>query len=169
MTQQFGHSDTCRSSFERMSASVFSSRYSESSSRNSLHVSKGVVSFALEETRKFVAKLQAGAQQAALDRGHREIERLGGLFGRKTIHIAKREDSAVDRREAIHGFGENGVQFRLRETNFRVGIPRRDFADHCILAGIDLFVERNRPVALALAQLHQRLIDGDANDPRVKL
>src|SRR6266851_3940415 len=102
MTQQFGHSAMCRSSFVRISASVFSSRKSVSSARNSLHVSKGVVSFALEKTREFVAQLQSGAKQSALDGGNSQIQCFGRLFGRKAIHIPQREHRAVDWRKPVN-------------------------------------------------------------------
>src|SRR5271168_1045215 len=95
-TQQFGHSARWRSSLARISDSVFSSRKSLSSAKNSLHVSKGVVSFAFEETREFVAQLEARAQQAAFHGRYRQVERFGRLFGREAIHVAKRKHGAVN-------------------------------------------------------------------------
>src|ERR1035441_3590930 len=96
-TQQFGHSARCRSSLVRISDSVFSSRKSLSSARNSLHVSKGVVSFAFEKTREFIAQLEARAKQAAFHRRYRQVERFGCLLGRQAIDIAKRKHGAVNR------------------------------------------------------------------------
>src|SRR5262245_59165279 len=101
MTQQFGHSAMCCSSLARRSASSASSRYSLSSLRNSLQVSKGVVSLALELARKFFAQLQARAKQAALDGRDRESQRLRRLFGRKIVNIAQHKNRPVQRLEAL--------------------------------------------------------------------
>src|SRR5580704_2105429 len=100
-TQQFGHSARCLSSLARISPLVFSSRKSLSSARNSLHVSKGVVSFALEETREFIPQLQAGPKQAALHRRNAQVEHFGSLFGREPIHVAQRENRLIDRGELV--------------------------------------------------------------------
>src|ERR1700735_2453841 len=93
-TQQFGHSARWRSSLVRTSNSVFSSRKSLSSARNSLHVSKGVVSFAFEKPREFVAQLEPRAKQTALDSRYSQFEGLGGLFSRQAIDVAKGKYSA---------------------------------------------------------------------------
>src|SRR5438045_1030292 len=106
-TQQFGHSAKCRSSLLRRSVRVFSSRKSLSSARNSLHVSKGVISLALEEPREFIAQLQAGAEQAALDRRHCQIQRFGGLFRGEAIDVAEGENGAIDGRKLIDRAGQN--------------------------------------------------------------
>src|SRR4051812_24517186 len=82
MTQQLGHSCRCFSSLARISALVHSSRKSFNSPRNSLHVSKGVVSFAFEESGELFAQLQASSEEAALDGGDRQIQRFGSFFGR---------------------------------------------------------------------------------------
>src|SRR5580658_10172270 len=110
-TQQFGHSLRCRSSLVRISPLVFSSRKSLSSARNSLHVSKGVISLAFEETRQFVAQLQPGPQQAALHGRHAEIKCFSGLFRREPIHIAEGENRAIDRREFVDDTRKDGMKF----------------------------------------------------------
>src|ERR1700733_9333064 len=106
-TQQFGHSARCLSSLTRISPLVVSSRKSLSSARNSLHVSKGVVSLAFEETRQFVPQLQPRPKQAALHRRHAQLKRLGSLFGRKPIHVAQRENRPVDRGELVDRTGQD--------------------------------------------------------------
>src|SRR5438105_15675943 len=101
-TQQFGHSARWRSSLARRSALVLSSRKSLSSARNSLHVSKGVVSLAFEKTRESVPQLQAGAQQTALHGRNAEVERFGGFFSRKPVNITERKHGPVKRCELVH-------------------------------------------------------------------
>src|ERR1700712_3478246 len=96
ITQQLGHSARGFSSLARISAFVHSSRKSLNSPRNSLHVSKGVISFAFEETRELFAQLQARPQQAAFHSGDRQVQCFGGLLGGEAVNIAKREDSAVN-------------------------------------------------------------------------
>src|SRR5580698_4578411 len=147
-TQQLGHSTRCCSRFARSSPAVFSSRKSVSSDRNCLHVSKGVISFAFEETREPVAQLQPGAQQAALHRGYAELEYVGSLFGRQSVHVAKSKHRTVNRREFVDGLGENRIQFLLRVSLLGVGIPGGDLTHNHVLAGVNLFVERYGAVAL---------------------
>src|SRR5579863_1886587 len=112
-TQQLGHSARWRSSLARISPLVFSSRKSLNSARNSLHVSKGVVSFAFEETRQFVPQLQPCPQQAAFHGGYAQIQHLRRLFRRKPIHIAKGEHSPVDWREFVDHAREDRMQLLL--------------------------------------------------------
>src|SRR4051794_4261896 len=95
ITQQFGHSVMCVSSFARISASRFSSRKSLSSRRKSLQVSKGVVSLAFENSRQLLAELQAGAEKAAFYRRDRKPEGLGRLFRREVFDIAEDENRTV--------------------------------------------------------------------------
>src|SRR5260370_42284350 len=69
MTQQFGQALMWSSSFFRSSAPSDSSRKSDSSAKNCLQVSKGILHLFLEESGQFISKLQARPQQPALHGG----------------------------------------------------------------------------------------------------
>src|SRR5260370_41857711 len=75
MTQQFGQALMWSSSFFRSSAPSDSSRKSDSSAKNCLQVSKGILQLFLEECGQFISKLQARPQQPALHGGGWKIER----------------------------------------------------------------------------------------------
>src|SRR5579872_107985 len=94
ITQQFGHSVTCASRRLRKSASTVSSRYSFSSCRNSLQVSKDVVPFPLEETRQLLAQLQPSPQQPALNRRYRNPQRFSRLFRTQFFDVSQNENGS---------------------------------------------------------------------------
>src|SRR5260370_40638968 len=87
MTQQFGQALMWSSSFFRSSAPSDSSRKSDSSAKNCLQVSKGILHLFLEECGQFISKLQARPQQPALHGGG----------------LKNGDPSRVLRRRAIHG------------------------------------------------------------------
>src|ERR1035441_5628675 len=128
ITQQLGHSVMCCSSLARTSASTDSSRYSFSSLRKSLHVSKGVVPLALEVAGKLLPQLQAGSQQPALDRGDGEVQGVGRLLGGKLVDVPQHENGPVRRIEALNGRIENAAEFLARVALLRVFVPGGEFA-----------------------------------------
>src|SRR5439155_17212698 len=137
ITEQLGHSLMWRSSLARSSASKFSSRYSLNSLRKSLHVSKGVVSFAFEEARQLLTQLQSGPQQPALDRRNRKTQGLRGLFRGELFDVAQHKNGAVKRLQAPDGGIQEAAQLIARKLLFGIFVPGGDFAHHSILAGVD--------------------------------
>src|ERR1035441_8756322 len=114
ITQQLGHSAMCSSSLTRVSISTASSRYSLSSLRKSLHVSKGVVSLALEEAGQLLAQLQPGSQQPALHGRHGKAQRVGGFLRRELVYVPKLENGAVRRIETLDGRIEDFAELFTR-------------------------------------------------------
>jgi hypothetical protein len=51
-----------------------------------------------------LAQLQPRAQQARFDGGNAQAQRLGGLFGGKSFHVAQHKDHAKALRQALNGF-----------------------------------------------------------------
>jgi len=57
----------------------------------------------------------------------------------------------------------------LRVSLLRISVPYGYLPGDRFLAQFDLFIERNHLIAAALPQLHQRLVNGNADDPRIEL
>src|ERR1035437_2511039 len=117
----------CRSSLARVSASIDSSRYSLSSCRKSLHVSKGVVSLAFEETRQLLAQLQAGPQQPAFHGRHGKAKHVRSLLGGKLVDVAQHENRAVRRLKALNRRIQNAAELLPRKELLGVLTPGCDF------------------------------------------
>src|SRR5260370_13852610 len=98
MTQQFGQALMWSSSFFRSSAPSDSSRKSDSSAKNCLQVSKGILHLFLEECSQFISKLQARPQQPALHGGGLKIQGLSRFLGPEPFHVSPGQDGAVRRR-----------------------------------------------------------------------
>src|SRR6266496_2747823 len=94
MTKQLGHALIWASSLRRSSASMLSSRYSLSSCRNSLQVSKNIVPFPLEETSQLLAKLQTCPQQPALHCRDRNPQRIRSFFRTQFFDVAQHENGS---------------------------------------------------------------------------
>src|SRR6478735_690899 len=135
ITQQLGHSVMCVSSLARISESSDSSRKSLSSRKKSLQVSKGVVSFALEESCQLLTQLQAGAEQPAFDCRDGKSESLGRLLGGKLVDIAQHEHGAIGRFQALDRGVEDFAQLLAGEALFGIFAPRGDLADEGVLTG----------------------------------
>src|SRR5579872_765375 len=101
----------CSSSLARTSVSADSSRYSLSSRRKSLHVSKGVVPLALEVPGQLLAQLQAGPQEAALHRRYGKAQRFRRFFGRKFIDVPQHENRAIGRLQTLNRRIEDAAEF----------------------------------------------------------
>src|SRR4051812_38963955 len=95
MTQQFGHSVICFSSFVRISLSRASSRKSLNSLKKSLHVSKGIISLALEESGQLFAQLQSCPQEPALDGRYGEPQSLCRFFCGQFFDVAEYENASI--------------------------------------------------------------------------
>src|SRR5208283_493276 len=107
-TKQLGHSLRWLSSSFRSAASTLPSRYSLSSLRKSLHVTKEIVPFPLEIAGQFLSQPQTRPKQPALDRGNRKIQRQRGLFGRKLLNVPQREHRPKRGRQALHSSLQDG-------------------------------------------------------------
>src|SRR5436190_13935628 len=110
MTQQLGRALMWSSSFLRSSRPSDSSRKSDSSARNCLQVSKGILHLFLEERGQFISKLQPRSQQPALHSRDRKFQGFSRLFSREPFHVSQHEDGAIRRRETVHGFVGDVVQ-----------------------------------------------------------
>src|SRR5260370_11673887 len=94
MTQQFGQALMWSSSFFRSSAPSDSSRKSDSSAKNCLQVSKGILHLFLEECGQFISKLQARPQQPALHGGECKNHEHHPFLGSRALPISPRAKHA---------------------------------------------------------------------------
>src|ERR1035441_5954718 len=112
-----------RSNLLRNSASIVSSRYSLSSLRKSLHVSKSVVSLTLEEAGQLLPQLQSGPQQSALHRRNRKAKRFGRFLCGELIDIAQDEHASIERFQALDRGIQNGAEFLSRKLLLGILAP----------------------------------------------
>ena len=96
-------------------------------------------------------------------------ELLGGVFGTQFFDVAKYKNGAKSRFQALNGFVQDSADLLAGVLLLRIFVPNGDFPDYGVFASVERLVERNRPVGLPLAELHQGFVDGDADNPGVKL
>src|SRR5215469_7398709 len=81
--------------------------------------------------------------------------------------MAKLKDRAVWRLEFAHGASQNVFQFVLRIALFRTRAPIHKFAGSNGAIVIRRIVYRDF-IPASFAHFHQRLVDGDTRQPRIK-
>jgi hypothetical protein len=112
-----------------------------------------------------LAQLKARAQQSGFYGGDAQAECLRSLFRGEIFNVAQGKDAAKAGRKTLNGLTKNVGEFGLVVLLLGVGAPLGEVARDGSFFGLNVLVHGDGFAGLALAQPHEALIDGDADEP----
>src|SRR5262249_40775203 len=107
-----------------------------------------------------------GPPQARLYRARSQTQYLCRFVNRETFNVSQREDDAQARAKFSHGLREDLAQFRRPIEFLGIGSPIADFARQVVSPSFTVLLKRLLLGGTPLPQFHERLVQGDPNQPR---
>src|SRR5439155_12107735 len=115
------------------------------------------------------AQTHPRASQARLHGRHRKAEHFACFPGGEILYVAQHEHSASASVQTFDGLAQGPPQLRAGVALLGVVAPVQALSPrHVPVVGLNQFVERDLPAWTPLAELHQGLIQGDAEQPGIE-
>ena len=127
------------------------------------------VRIGLETARQLLAQRHARAEEPALGCWDGDSYCLRRLFKAELFHVTKNENGPTTRSQTFQSFLQNPLYLASRTLLLWIAVPDSNLSLTNIFDGINWLIQRDRRVAPALAQLHQRFIHRDPAVPGRKL